>query len=55
MNISGRRDIVEEVQMLFEDKEGNLMHPDEVDELSPWEIEERGLHVYDHGEQPISI
>ena len=24
--------------MLFEDNKGNLLTPDEIDELSPWEI-----------------
>lgn len=33
--------------MLYEDKDGNLMHPEEVEALSPCEIEERGFHVYD--------
>jgi len=32
--------------MLFEDIHGNIMHSDEVDELSAWEIEERGIHVF---------
>jgi hypothetical protein len=32
--------------MLFEDKEGRILLPDDVDEMSPWEIEERGVHVY---------
>jgi len=31
--------------MLFEDNEGRLLMPDEVDELSLWEIEERGIHL----------
>ncbi len=31
--------------MLFEDKFGRIMHEDEVDELSPWEIEELQLHM----------
>lgn len=33
--------------MLFEDKNGKLYVPDEVDELSMWEIEEKGIHVFD--------
>jgi len=32
---------------MYEDRYGNLMHPDEVDALSPHEIEERGFHVVD--------
>jgi hypothetical protein len=32
--------------MLFEDNRGNLLMPDEVDELSAWEIEEKEIHVY---------
>ena len=31
--------------MLFEDKFGRLLMPEEVDELSPWEIEEMEIHV----------
>lgn len=31
--------------MLFEDECGKILMPDEVDELSPWEIEELKLHV----------
>jgi hypothetical protein len=34
-------------QMLFEDNMGNIMSPDEVDELSTWEIEEKEIHVVD--------
>lgn len=33
--------------LLFEDSFGNLLHPEQVDELSTWEIEERGIHVWD--------
>lgn len=33
--------------MLFEDENGLILMPDEVDELSPWEIDERKLHVYE--------
>jgi hypothetical protein len=33
--------------MLFEDNKGKIMMPEEVDELSAWEIEERGIHVLD--------
>jgi hypothetical protein len=35
------------MKLLFEDKSGNLMTAEEVDELSSWEIEEKILHVYD--------
>ena len=31
--------------MLYEDNDGNLLLPEEVEELSPFEIEERGFHV----------
>ena len=31
--------------MLYQDRYGNLLHPDEVDELQPFEIEEKGIHV----------
>ncbi len=33
--------------MIFEDNKGNLLMSDEVDELSPWEIEELGIHVFE--------
>lgn len=33
--------------MLYEDMYGNLMHAEEVEALSPHEIEERGFHVFD--------
>lgn len=33
--------------ILYEDKEGILMRPEEVEALSPHEIEERGIHVFD--------
>ncbi len=32
--------------MIFEDNQGIILMPDEVDELSTWEIEERGIHVF---------
>jgi hypothetical protein len=32
--------------MLFEDKKGRLLVAEEVNELSPWEIEEREIHMY---------
>jgi hypothetical protein len=33
--------------MLFQDKDGRILMPDQVDELSPWEIDEKGIHVYE--------
>ena len=33
--------------MLFADHKGKIMLSEEVDELSPWEIEDRELHIYD--------
>jgi hypothetical protein len=33
--------------MMFEDNYGNLLPPDEVDQLSCYEIEERGIHVHE--------
>ncbi|MDD5087128.1 MAG: hypothetical protein PHV16_05245 [Candidatus Nanoarchaeia archaeon] len=35
------------IGILYEDKKGRLIHPDDVDALSPWEIEDLQLHVYD--------
>jgi hypothetical protein len=35
------------VPVLFEDNNGKLLTPDEVDELSVWEIEEKEIHVFD--------
>jgi hypothetical protein len=32
--------------MLYQDKFGNILHPDEVDELSLWEIDEIEIHVF---------
>jgi hypothetical protein len=37
----------ENEKMLFEDDDGKILMSDEVDELSPWEIEERKLHLYE--------
>lgn len=31
--------------MLFKDKLGNILVPEEVDELSAWEIEDLGIHI----------
>jgi hypothetical protein len=33
--------------MMYEDKYGNILFENEVDELSPWEIEEKEIHIYD--------
>jgi hypothetical protein len=33
--------------MLYEDKHGNLWQPEDVEALSPWEIDEGGFHVFD--------
>ena len=33
--------------MLFEDGDGRILTPEEVDSLSPWEIDDLKLHVYD--------
>lgn len=33
--------------MLYEDKKGRLLMPEEVEELSPWEIDELGIHIAD--------
>jgi hypothetical protein len=41
---------LEVVAMVFEDKFGKILRDDEVDELSYWEIEERGIHVADEEE-----
>jgi hypothetical protein len=38
---------MEVAPMLFEDNMGKLMTSDEVDELSAWEIDEKGIHVAD--------
>lgn len=34
-------------KMVFKDKYGHLLMQDEVDELEPWEIEEKEIHVCD--------
>ena len=33
--------------MLYEDNRGKLLLPDDLDDLSPWEIEERGIHIHE--------
>ena len=33
--------------MLYIDHKGTIMHPEEVEELSPHEIQERGFRVFD--------
>lgn len=39
--------------MLFKDAKGRILLPEEVDRLTPWEIEERMLHVLDDEEWNI--
>ena len=36
--------------LLFEDKRGAVLVPQEIDMMEPWEIEERGIHVFDIAE-----
>jgi hypothetical protein len=31
--------------MLYEDKYGNLLMPEQVEEMSPWEIDDLQIHV----------
>jgi hypothetical protein len=38
--------------VIFEDDSGNIMVSDEVEELSEWEIEERGVHALKEEEYP---
>ncbi len=33
--------------MLYENHKGRIIHPEEVEEMSPWEIEEQGIHVHE--------
>jgi len=33
--------------MLFVDDAGKILMSEEVDELSPWEIDDRKLHIYE--------
>jgi hypothetical protein len=35
------------INMMFENKEGKLILPEELDELPLWEIEDMGIHVYE--------
>lgn len=32
-------------EIIYEDKDGILIMPEEIEELSLWEIEEQGIHV----------
>jgi hypothetical protein len=34
--------------LLLVDKEGNILAPEDIDELPIWEIEERELHLYSY-------
>lgn len=45
-----KEQVKEVVKVIYEDKFGVLMMEDEVDELSPWEIEERQIHVFSEKE-----
>lgn len=31
--------------MLFQDKDGKILLPEQIDEMAPFEIEERGIHI----------
>jgi hypothetical protein len=33
------------MKMLFQDKNGKILLDEELDEMSSWEIEERGIHA----------
>ena len=35
-------------RMIFEDVEGNVWLPEEVDELSAWQIDDLGIHVSEY-------
>ncbi len=41
--------------MIFEDKNGNLVDEEELDRLPPYEIEDRGFHLYDRQDNPFVI
>lgn len=32
---------------LYEDSEGNLYSQEQVDEMTPWDIQEKGIHLSD--------
>ncbi|MFT4343955.1 MAG: hypothetical protein ACMXYE_04380 [Candidatus Woesearchaeota archaeon] len=38
--------------MLYEDNTGRLYTAEEIDEFSPWEIEEKGIHLMDGPHAP---
>ena len=38
--------------MLYEDRYGNLLMPEEIEALSPWEIDELGIHLMEELELP---
>lgn len=40
--------------MLFADKRGALLQSEEVDSLPLWELEERGIHVFENEETGYS-
>lgn len=33
--------------MLYEDKDGRILHPDDINDLEAWQIEDMGIHVHD--------
>lgn len=35
------------INLLYEDNKGRLLNADELDELSPWEIENLGIHIHE--------
>ncbi len=43
---------MEVICMMFEDRFGNLLMPDEVEGLALWEIEEKGIHVLSDVQSP---
>ncbi len=34
--------------MIYEDNEDKILMEDELEELSPWEVEERGIHIFSY-------